>query len=216
MSGAVVGLFVIVLGLAIAPTGLYFLQICYAVVGLAGFYIGIQSAATAPPVASLQGVPLGKELAYGVAAGGLSMFLLALVFGIAAVVLPISYGLHLGAQLFFNPLLVYLTTIVVALAGCLLFWLGIWVASAVVGGVLAAVGVQFVFAVAEKSAPPYNAIAEWLRSADVPTLLPDTIAAIGAIGRSGLLFGIAAIVAIFGIVGHLFILSSAEEPPPVT
>ena len=84
------------------------------------------------------------------------------------------------------------------------------------GGVLVAVGVQFVFAVADKSAPPYNSLAEWLRSADVPTLLPDTIAAIGAIGRSGLLFGIAASVAVFGIVGHLLILSSAEEPPPVT
>jgi hypothetical protein len=106
MPGAVVGLFVIVLGLAIAPTGLYFLQICYAVVSLTIFSIGIQSAATAPPVAS-KGVPLGKELAYGVAAGGLSVLLLALVFGIAAVVLPISHGLHLGAQLFSNPLLVY-------------------------------------------------------------------------------------------------------------
>ncbi|WP_336327354.1 hypothetical protein [Halovenus sp. HT40] len=206
MPGAVVGLFAIALGLTIAPSGLYFLRICYGIVGLVGFYLGVQAAATAPAIDVLRGVPLAREFVYGLSAAAFSIALLVLLLGIAAVVLPIAYGLDLGTRLFTNPILIYATTLIVGLTGLVAFYLGVWVASAIVGGVLVAVGVQFIFSVADGSAAPYERIAELLRSADFPTIVPDIVAGIGAVGRSGLLFGIAVAVAGFGIVGHLLFI----------
>ncbi|MXR51866.1 hypothetical protein GRX03_09645 [Halovenus sp. WSH3] len=211
MPGAAAGVFVIAFGLLVAPSGLYFVRICYAVAGLLGFYIGVRAAATAPPIDAVREIPFGTELVYGLSTGLFSVALLVVLFAIAGVLLPISYGLHLGARLFSNPLLVYLVTVVVGLVGFTLFFLGIWVVSAAVGGVLVAVGVQFVFPVAGETAAPYGAVAEWLRSVGVPAIVPEIVVGIGAIGRSGILFGIAGSVAVAGIAGHLFVLQQVVE-----
>lgn len=207
MAGEFVGVAAIILGLVIAPSGQYILYGLYGIALLAGLYLGIQGAAAVPTIPFLQGIPFAQELVGGFIVGSVGVGLISLAIGVAGGILPMVYGFRLGTDLFGESVLAFLPALIAPAVAVVVLFLGLWILSAIIGGVLVSTGVHITFSVGSGgSTSPFTDIAGALRSVGFPDLVPTIIESIGAVGQSSLLIGIAAVVAIAGIVGHFFIL----------
>lgn len=207
MAGAFVGVAAIIFGLLIAPSGQYILYGIYGIALLAGLYLGIQGAAAVPAIPFLQGIPFAQELVGGLIVGSVGVGLISLAIGLAGGILPMVYGFRLGTDLFGESLLAFLPALIAPVVAVVVLFLGLWILSALIGGVLVSTGVHITFSVGgSESTSMFTDIAGALRSVGFPELVPAIIESIGAVGQSSLLIGIAALVAIAGVAGHFFIL----------
>jgi hypothetical protein len=218
MTGAFIGVILMIAGLLTALGGVVAAQAIVGFVVLVALYLGFQPQrvgatleilSETPIITDILGViaviPFLRELIAGLFASILILHIIAVGYGIAGGILPIAYGFHVGASTFGETAVGLIPPFI-----GLLFTLGLIATApialpAIIGGVLFGVGVQFTFSVADGSTAPFSGVAEWLQSDGMPEVVPDMIYAIGSIVESPLLVAVTFVVAVGGVAAQLLL-----------
>lgn len=199
MVEIVLGVSLVVLGLAVAPLGTRAYHGVYALGGVLGFLTGWQTGATAPLFAEPLGVPVLHALLGTVTAG--AILSLGVLVGLAVV--PFLIGAQVGQGLFDSWVLTLgAGSMTVALA-VLVVVVGLFLVTAIAGGVLVSAGVQLLFDVADTSGTVSTDVAQRVPEPAGVNVVERTLQAIGAVPESPLLLGIVAVVGVLGAFGAL-------------
>jgi hypothetical protein len=210
MTGGLLGIALILIGLLLAPSGAYLLYVLYGLALLTGLYFGFQGAVAAPSIPMLDGIPLAQELIGALYAGAFGVAILGAIIGISIGLVPMAYGFQIGQDLFGESLLAFVPAFLAIGVVVLVVVAVFWVLSAILGGIIVSIGVQLIFSVVDEPTGPYTNIAETLESIGLPDAVPAAVEAVGAIGQSPLLLGITVVVTLLGTVGHPLVIMAIE------
>ncbi len=199
MVEIVLGVCLVVLGLAVAPLGTRAYHGVYVLGGVLGFLTGWQTGAVAPLFAEPLGVPLLHALLGTVTAG--AILSLGVLAGLVAV--PFLVGAQVGQGLFDSWVLAVGTGSVTVAATVLVVVAGVWLFVAFVGGVSVAAGVQLLFDVVDTSETYAAEAARRVPEPAGANVAERTLGAVGAVTESWLLLGIVVLVGVVGAVGAL-------------
>lgn len=199
MVEIVLGVCLVVLGLAVAPLGTRAYHGVYALGGALGFLTGWQTGATAPLFAEPLGVPLLHALFGTVTAG--AILSLGVIAGLVAV--PFLIGAQIGQGLFDSWVLTVGTGSLTVAVTVLVVVVGLFVFTAFAGGVVVSAGVQLLFGVADTSGTVATDVARRVPEPAGVNVVERTLQAIGAVPESPLLIGVVVVVGTLGAVGAL-------------